>query len=379
MRVCIFIFLAFLRESSSWNWNPIRLFRPLVFRPLDFLSKLKNKIVLEKEQEKEILPIIIQEKEKEKEKEWYIIGRNRDFNEKRLYEIMVKNQTYVLWKTGEKNFVAFENKCIHKGARLSDGYIDQKCMVCSYHNTYYNSLGIIIEDKAKQKRRLNTFEIIERNEYVYFCNTPDPEQGPKEENERKTKPNIYIESLEKPPISFLEIDYHCAPTVLMDFLLDMFTESDPEDTTILQYPTWVSKKNLSFHAQSIYQIKTKIDSISRRFLGENYFLLESEFVYPYTTIMKISCGEYELKYIASILPISDKKSRLFIKIFRNFWKNNGGDFLVNMIFWRLFTKEKQNLENISSENIRTENKNIFYRENERMREFYHYLFKETMA
>jgi hypothetical protein len=161
----------------------------------------------------------------------------------------------------------------------------------------------------------------------------------------------------------------------MDFLLDMFTESDPEDTTILQYPTWVSKKNLLFHAQSIYQIKTKPDSISRRFLGENYFLLESEFVYPYTTIMKISCGEYEFKYIASILPISDKKSRLFVKIFRNFWKNNGGDFIVNMIFWRLFTKEKQNLENIDIDirlkNQEKEKKNTFYRENERMREFYH--------
>ena len=363
-RFCIFFFLALSRESSSWN--PIQRIRQLFRQPLAFLSKPENKIVQEKKEIIQEKKEIIQEKKKEKVKEWYIIGRNRDFNEKRLYEIMVNNQTYVLWKTGEREYAAFENRCIHKGSRLSDGYIDQKCMVCSYHHTYYNSLGIIIEDNEKQKRRANRFEVIERNEFVYFCKDPI-----KEENEQNLnpRPNIYIESQEKSPIIFLEIDYDCAPTVLMDFLLDMFTESDTEDTTIFQYPTWVSKKNLSFHAQSIYQIKTKPESISRRFLGENYFLLKSEFVYPYTTIMKISCGEYEFKYIASILPISDKKSRLFIKIFRNFWKNNGGDFLVNMIFWRLFTKEKQNLENIQI--INSEINNTFYRENERMREFYH--------
>lgn len=150
----------------------------------------------------------------------------------------------------------------------------------------------------------------------------------------------------------------------MDFLLDMFTDTEIEDTTILQYPTWVSKNNLSFHAQTIYQIKTKINSITRRLFGENYILLESEFVYPYTTILKITCGEYELKYIASILPISEKKSRLFVKLFRNFWKNNLGDFIVNIVFWRLFTKEKQNLENIRNSD------NTFCKENERMRELY---------
>ena len=82
----IYFLLALTREIYTWKW-------PL--GPFSLLSKNKKN---------EIFPEQEKEKEQEKEYDWYIIGRNRDFIENRLYEITVQNKTYVLWKNGETKY-----------------------------------------------------------------------------------------------------------------------------------------------------------------------------------------------------------------------------------------------------------------------------------
>jgi len=279
----------------------------------------------------------------------------------------------VFWKNENREMYALENKCLHRGARLSDGIIDQNCIVCPYHHAYYNHLGVLVD--ANIRRNISLFPIIEKNEWIYL----GPRQEPWSESVER-KPNIYmereyqstIESLrqEKNRLLFLEIDYDSHVIPLMDFLLDLFSSEELNDSRILQVPRWISRDNLSFHAQTIYQIHTNIHYLSRRFFGENYFLLEKEFVFPYTLITKISCGEYKFQIITSILPISEKKNRLFVKIYRNFWKNTVGDILVKMATWCLLMKEKEFIEKIEIPEDLQENRTFYYK-NEHWREFYY--------
>lgn len=361
----IFISGSLYGSIDSWKIPIIVSFFPRILSREESTPRFPIEIKPEKTQDKSELDY--------RRNEWYVIGRTRDFKENKPYEIIIKNQKYVFWKNENREMYALENKCLHRGARLSDGTIDQNCVVCPYHHAYYNHLGVLVDANILQN--ISRFPIIEKNEWIYL--------GPKQESWSEgieRKPNIYTEreyqstieplTQEKHRLLFLEIDYDSHILPLMDFLLDLFSSEEVDDSRILQVPRWISRDNLSFHAQMIYQIHTNIHYLSRQFFGENYFLLEKEMVFPYTLITKIGCGEYKFQMITSILPISEKKNRLFVKIYRNFWKNTIGDILVKMATWQLLTREKPFIEKIELEDGLLENRTFYYK-NEKWREFYH--------
>jgi phenylpropionate dioxygenase-like ring-hydroxylating dioxygenase large terminal subunit len=354
-------------------WNPFR--NP--FRPLFYPRKQSDLIVPSP------LPLPIPEKEPEK---WYIIGKNQEFETNKPYPILLQEKKYVVWRDEKEKYYALENKCSHKAARLSDGFIDQGCIVCPYHFTYFNEEGKLLIGNLREKDQMreppisiSMFQVLKNADWIYL--NPDSNQTD------ARKPNIYnLVDTVSPNEREIEIEtnYECNAECIAEKLLDIIhyyqpPNPGPNDVILLQNPHWISKNNLSNHAQAIYQFKTGIRSITNNniwFLSnkvrDNYFVVESEFILPYTFITRIQCGGYVLRYVSSISPISQNKCRIYTKVYRNFFKNLIGDIMVHNFIHQFLEQDREILENIDTDIfLMTPNKNQrYYHKQEKMIRFY---------
>lgn len=321
---------------------------------------------------------------------WYIIGKTQEFEFDKTYPVVLQENKYVVWRDERtKEFHALENQCSHKGARLSDGFIDQGCVVCPYHFSYFNCDGSLIIGNPREKENIpqnytsvSRFAILEIDNWIYMNPDPRPIIPSLE------KPNIYNTTEETRKIQNgaieMETDFNCNVEWIAEKMLDIVHYYQPPNTgqpdmNILQNPRWISKNNLSNHAQTIYQFKTGIRSISNKwFLVErearnNYIIVESEFILPYTFITRIQCGEYWVKYVSSIYPVTQKKCRVYTKIYRNFGKNVVGDLLIRNFVHQFLEQDREILENIEDDTflmMKSGKKTRYYQKQEKMIRFY---------
>jgi len=355
-----FLYFVLVSIHNIHAWNPFSLFRVLTSPILSKKTSIKS---YEKSLEKP-----------RKRKAWYIIGKSNEFESNKLYSIVLQEKKYVVWKDGSFGFYALENQCSHKGAALSDGFIDQGCLVCPYHFSYFRKEGslilgnTILKDTARKNTSISSYSIISQDNWIYL--NPVSDLDPDLEKESREIP-IYNTSLSFPKEKTeteIETDYACSAEIIAEKMLDIVhyyqdPNPGPNDLLILQNPRWISSKRTNpsilsnqaqgqdasqtqdashtqvhgqdtsqAHGQTIYQFRSGIRPITENFFtqraGRTYFTVESEFVLPYTFITKIQTGDYSLKIISCISPISSQKCRVYTKIHRNFGKNWLGEYMV---------------------------------------------------
>jgi hypothetical protein len=61
------------------------------------------------------------------------------------------------------------------------------------------------------------------------------------------------------------------------------------------------------------------DSIANRIFGIEKLVVENEYVLPHYTIARVKFGKYVNTIVTSALPISNEKTRLFVRAYRNNW------------------------------------------------------------
>jgi len=77
-------------------------------------------------------------------------------------------------------------------------------------------------------------------------------------------------------------------------------------------------------------------------------VIENEFILPHTTIARVKFGDYVSTVMTFALPIGENKSRLFVKTYRNFWKNDLGDAFTRNSMYNTMLQDKVVVENIDS-------------------------------
>jgi hypothetical protein len=88
------------------------------------------------------------------------------------------------------------------------------------------------------------------------------------------------------------------------------------------------------------------DSVARKVFGVKDLIVENEFILPHTTVARVIFGEYTSTVITFALPISENKSKLFVKTYRNFWTNKVGDALTENMMYTTMLQDKAIVENI---------------------------------
>lgn len=120
--------------------------------------------------------------------DWHVVGFSSQFVEGQLYPFRLLGEDLVLWRQGEQ-MLAWQDLCIHRGAKLSLGRIDTRrevpAVVCPYHGWHYDAGGQCVlmpahpDQTPPVKARVLPFLVREQYGMVWVClgepaNDPPP-------------------------------------------------------------------------------------------------------------------------------------------------------------------------------------------------------------
>ena len=294
--------------------------------------------------------------------QWYVIGETNSFLTNVPKKIKVWNTNYVVWKNENNTFVGLDDVCPHKGASLSGGKVCNDHIVCPYHGYEFNTDGILskvpgINFQPSPVYDVDKYNIVEKNGWVYLNTmkiTPKNENCTCDEICDIHKEQIYVE----PEIAqncssvFLEMEYNCYSRVLSENSLDVMHIAFVHSFGNAQRPSPIKEEPPKLvgpnHYKSTYYYEAGEESIARKVFNVKNLIIENEFILPHTTIARVIFGDQISTVITFALPIGENKSKLFVKTYRNFWKNQFGDVITQNTMYNTMLEDKLIVENIDS-------------------------------
>jgi len=294
--------------------------------------------------------------------QWYVIGTPRSISSNKPFQATVWGNNYAVWRnvtTGE--YYAIDDVCPHKGASLANGKINHQCVVCPYHGYEYDGSGNLvtvpgIEFQQHHSAESSTlpvynaakYRVVERNGWVYLNTMPTYLMNPNQTYDT----NIFEEPEANRGYSCvqLEMDFNCYSRILSENSLDVMhigfvhTFGNRERPAPIQEypPTRISP----FHFKTSYLYESGRDSMVKKIFDIKQLKIENEFILPHTTIARVIFDPFVSTVITFALPISETKSRLFVKTYRNFWKNSVGDAFTENMMRNTMLQDKVVVENI---------------------------------
>lgn len=107
--------------------------------------------------------------------DWHVLARSADLIPDVLRKARLLGEDLVLWRDGDGQAHAWQDLCIHRGARLSLGKIEKNCVVCPYHGWKYNPEGRCVSIpahpalKPPSRAKAQTFAVRERYGMVWVA------------------------------------------------------------------------------------------------------------------------------------------------------------------------------------------------------------------
>ena len=283
--------------------------------------------------------------------QWYVIGTPGDFVANKPKKVTVWSKNYVVWKNIDGKYNCLDDVCSHKGASLSGGKIHNNCAVCPYHGYEFNSNGTLVKVpglnfQASPVYDVSKYSIVEKNGWVYLntmqTNISEPEMQINIFEEEEFAKNFSV--------VYLNMDFNCYSRILSENSLDVmhigfvhtFGNKEHPAPTQENPPKLVSP----YHYKTSYEYESGKDSIVKKVFNINTLKIENEFILPHTTVARVIFGDYVSTVITFALPLSENKSRLFVKTYRNFWNNDMGDALTRNLMHNTMLQDKVIVENI---------------------------------
>jgi phenylpropionate dioxygenase-like ring-hydroxylating dioxygenase large terminal subunit len=106
--------------------------------------------------------------------QWFVVAQSTDVPQGQPVARRLLGSDVVLWRDGDRVH-AWQDLCIHRGAKLSLGKVRDGCMVCPYHAWVYDSTGKCIHIPAQPDRvpplraQANVFHTRERYGLIWVC------------------------------------------------------------------------------------------------------------------------------------------------------------------------------------------------------------------
>jgi phenylpropionate dioxygenase-like ring-hydroxylating dioxygenase large terminal subunit len=115
--------------------------------------------------------------------QWFVVAESSEVPAAMPVARRLLGSDIVLWRDSQNSLHAWQDLCIHRGAKLSlgtvrnsrDAAIKGACLVCPYHAWEYDSMGNCIHIPAQPDRtppvkaRANVFRVQERYGLIWVC------------------------------------------------------------------------------------------------------------------------------------------------------------------------------------------------------------------
>ena len=113
---------------------------------------------------------------------WYAVAGARSLRASEVTPATVGGVEAAVWRDSQGGLKAYSNFCIHRGMRLSHGYVKDDHLVCRYHGWRYHKEGecdyipALPETKPAAAHCLKQYKVGEAAGLVWLC-VGEPEQG----------------------------------------------------------------------------------------------------------------------------------------------------------------------------------------------------------
>jgi phenylpropionate dioxygenase-like ring-hydroxylating dioxygenase large terminal subunit len=107
--------------------------------------------------------------------EWYVVGFGTDFVAGTIYPARLLERDLIVWRSSDTQIHVWEDLCVHRGARLSKGWIQNDSVVCPYHGWQYDGTGRCTlmpaaPDETPMKKAVAfPYQAVERYGFVWVC------------------------------------------------------------------------------------------------------------------------------------------------------------------------------------------------------------------
>lgn len=256
---------------------------------------------------------------------WYPVAFAEEVTTKEPFAARLLDQRLVLYRLTHGDVVAARDICLHRGAPLSLGWVENDELVCKYHGVRYDKQGQCICIPAEpnaaipSRLKLTTYPVMERYGLVWVRLV---DNGPVHFPEMKEWDDPdYIQVI---PDS---VELNAAAGRQIEGFLDVshfafihaasFGErSNPE---VPDYP--VERLPHGFRADYISPVSNYPHSMKHLnppgFLWRRLF----EVWLPFTAKLSVFFPNGQLHILNAACPVSARKTRLFVPICRNFDKD----------------------------------------------------------
>jgi vanillate O-demethylase monooxygenase subunit len=103
--------------------------------------------------------------------QWYVAGFASELTDQPIARTFL-NEKVVLFRTGEGQAAALEDRCCHRSLPLSCGTVEGAGLRCGYHGMLYSPGGQCIEipgqDRIPAKARVRSYHLVEQNQLLWI-------------------------------------------------------------------------------------------------------------------------------------------------------------------------------------------------------------------
>ncbi len=106
--------------------------------------------------------------------DWHVLARSSDVPSGGTRAARLLGRDVVLWRSAA-DLHAWHDLCVHRGAKLSPGRVENDCLICPYHGWVYDAAGICTRIPAHPKlvppsrARTTTYQVRERYNLIWVC------------------------------------------------------------------------------------------------------------------------------------------------------------------------------------------------------------------
>lgn len=117
--------------------------------------------------------------------DWHAVAFSKDLAREMLLPVTLLGEELVLWRDASGTPHVWEDLCIHRGARLSKGWITEGAVVCPYHGWRYGPSGKCVlipvspDRPPPPKARALTYRAIERYGMIWASLGNPPHDVPR--------------------------------------------------------------------------------------------------------------------------------------------------------------------------------------------------------
>jgi len=103
---------------------------------------------------------------------WYVAAWDYELAAGKLLARTILEQPLVIYKGESGKAVALDNRCAHRGAKLSNGRLEGDCVRCMYHGLKFDASGKCVQipgqDNIPPKLGVRSYPVFERDHLVWI-------------------------------------------------------------------------------------------------------------------------------------------------------------------------------------------------------------------